>query len=133
MIRQEQQWGLSQVHGVTSCAAPAYIQSGISSVRNVRWPAALGKGGAVTRKKKQYAKYPLVHRDAIPGLKRLLVEPLVKKGEEGIQDVLQTMKDYKLTPADRIAILGKTTKTGINPKVKRAFTLACKNESFAFM
>jgi replication factor C subunit 1 len=77
-----------------------------------------------------------VGMDYLSVLKLMLSKPLIKKGNDGIEDVLKIMNEYNLTREDFDTILELSTWPGdkdpmslIESKVKAAFTRAYNKES----
>ncbi len=77
-----------------------------------------------------------VGMDYLSVLKEMLSKPLIKRGSDGIEDVLNIMNEYNLTRDDFDTILELSTWPGskdpmamIDSKVKAAFTRAYNKES----
>ena len=77
-----------------------------------------------------------VGMDYLSVLKSMLSKPLIKRGSDGIDDVLKIMNEYNLTRDDFDTILELSTWPGekdpmslIESKVKAAFTRAYNKES----
>jgi replication factor C subunit 1 len=77
-----------------------------------------------------------VGMDYLSVLKLMLSKPLIKRGNDGIEDVLKIMNEYNLTRDDFDTILELSTWPGdkdpmslIDSKVKAAFTRAYNKES----
>ena len=133
-----QQWSLMPVHGMMSTVTPAYYTHGMGGGFPV-FPAWLGKNSSQGKLGRLLGEVQIrmrlrisgdrkeVRQAYIPTLFPRLVEPLIKKGEDGIAEVIELMDDYYLTKEDWDAILElgfnqEAVLKQIPTKVKAAFT-----------
>jgi replication factor C subunit 1 len=110
-LMQGQEWGLLPFLGMVSTVIPCALLRGRAG--KVDFPEWLGKNSTAS-KEKRLLKEIQIHMNAktagagkadilldyIPSLAVPLLRPLQEKGKEGIDEVLQVMKEYGLTKDD---------------------------------
>ncbi|PWY98183.1 DNA replication factor C, large subunit [Testicularia cyperi] len=119
----EQHWSLMPLHAIASSVRPcSYIYGGTEG-GFPSFPAWLGQNSKQQRLSRAVvdlqAKMRLVcsgsrhdlRQHYLPSMWSLLIDPLVKRGAEGVEDVIELMDDYYLGMEDREAIL----ELGIDP------------------
>ncbi len=133
-----QQWSLMPVHGMLSTVLPAYYTHGSGSGYPM-FPAWLGKNSSQGKLGRLLGEVQIrmrlkisgdrkeIRQAYIPTLFPRLVEPLIEKGEDGIEEVIELMDEYFLTKEDWDAILElgfnqEAILKQIPAKVKSAFT-----------
>jgi len=145
-IRTNNNWSLLTTQAVFATVIPGEKLSG--SIGLPAFPGWFGKNskqGRVDRILQELQKHMRLHISAnkigvgmeyLSVLKRMLSDPLVKKGTEGISEVIKIMNEYCLTRDDFDTILELSTWPGqkdpstmIDSKVKAAFTRAYNKES----
>jgi replication factor C subunit 1 len=108
-IHQDNEWSLLPLYGLFSSILPGYFcSSGVAFPRFSEW---FGRNSTQKRKerllrelKQAMSQYPSASDSqdlishGIPLLFRLLLEPLETLGKDAVDDVLETMYEYSLTP-----------------------------------
>lgn len=145
-IRTYNNWSLLTTQSVFATVVPGDKISG--SIGLPAFPGWFGKNskqGRVDRILQELQKHMRLHISAnkigvgmeyLSVLKRMLSDPLIKKGTDGINDVIKIMNEYCLTRDDFDTILELGTWPGqkdpmtlIDSKVKASFTRAYNKES----
>ena len=145
-IRTNNNWSLLTTQAVFATVVPGEKLSG--SMGLAAFPGWFGKNSKqsrVDRILQELQKHMRLHISAnkigvgmeyLSVLKRMLSVPLIKKGSDGINEVIKIMSDYCLTRDDFDTILElgtwpgqKDPSTMIDSKVKAAFTRAYNKES----
>lgn len=140
VLRSRQDYSLMPIHAALSSIAPAYIMAG--GVRGMKFPQWLGKNSTRNKNKRQIADLrshislrvstssSALNLDYVPLLRHRVVQPLVDRGKNGIDDVIDTMQEYQLARDDWDVLneLGSAFATRPPPNpvtaVKAAFTRA---------
>ena len=113
-IVKEQQWGLAPLHGALSCIGPGFMMQG--NVPRLQFPGWLGRNSTCTKRQRllrELAGHMQTHISAskeevrqsyIPALRPPLLRPLLKRGGDGAEEVLEMLDIYDLTKEDFDAI-----------------------------
>ncbi|EPQ30116.1 uncharacterized protein PFL1_02233 [Pseudozyma flocculosa PF-1] len=138
----EQHWSLMPLHAIASTVRPCSYTYGGTEGGFPSFPSWLGQNSKQQRLSRAVvdlqARMRLscsgsrhdVRQHYLPTMWPMLIEPLVERGSEGIEDVIQVMDDYYLGIEDREAILelgvepnnAETVIKGIPSAVKAGFT-----------
>lgn len=146
LLRTNNNWSLLPTQAVFTTLIPGEKLAG--TIGLPAFPAWFGKNskqGRVDRILQELQKHMRLHisankigvgLDYLPVLKSLLSKPLIKKGSDGIDQVIKIMNEYFLTREDFDTILELSTWPGqkdpmslIDSKVKAAFTRTYNKES----
>ncbi len=140
-IRKNSRWDLLTEHAFMSCIIPSYSVQG--TIGSSTFPSWLGKRSTETKNhrllKELQAHMRLasggattedVNLDYVPNLARRLTEPLAKKGNDGIQEVISLMDSYELSreDCDSVMDLWGLPPPLIASAVKSAFTKKYNSE-----
>jgi replication factor C subunit 1 len=145
-IRTYNNWSLLSAQAVFATVIPGNkLSGGIGLPAFPGWFGKNSKQGRVDRILQELQKHMRLHISAnkigvgmeyLSVLKKMLSDPLIKKGSDGINDVIKIMNDYCLTRDDFDTILELGTWPGqkdpmslIDSKVKAAFTRTYNKES----
>ncbi|CAG8492742.1 13931_t:CDS:10 [Dentiscutata heterogama] len=134
------QWTLMPVQGMFSCVIPTYhVHGSNTSGARYAFPSFLGQTSK-TNKYKRILREVQIHmrlkisgdkneirQSYLPALFTALSQPLIKKGSEGIAEVIELMDQYYLSKDDWDAIMelsfgGDKILKDIDKSVKTAFT-----------
>ena len=146
LLRTNNNWSLLPTQAVFTTLIPGEKLSGtIGLPAFPSWFGKNSKQGRVDRILQELQKHMRLHisankigvgLDYLPVLKNLLSKPLIKKGNDGIEQVMNIMNEYFLTREDFDTILELATWPGqkdpaslIDSKVKAAFTRTYNKES----
>lgn len=146
LLRTNNNWSLLPTQGIFATVVPGESLRG--SMGMSAFPGWFGKNSKMNRvdrilqelqkhmRIKISANKIGVGMDYLSVLKVMLTKPLIKRGADGIQDVLNIMNEYNLTRDDFDTILELSTWPGqkdlqsmIDSKVKASFTRAYNKES----
>ncbi|OQV24394.1 Replication factor C subunit 1 [Hypsibius exemplaris] len=127
-IRSKQQWSLLPIHAVFSAVLPGNFMQG-SLQKQIEFPVWLGKN-STTNKNKRLIEELRAHMhlrincnvtglnlDYLPVMRRALTIPL-KKGEDGIEEVVNFVNSYDLLREDMEPIMDVTTWEGMKDPLK---------------
>ncbi|PWN47197.1 DNA replication factor C, large subunit [Violaceomyces palustris] len=113
----QQHWSLMPLHGIASTVRPCSYTYGPNMNGFPSFPSWLGQNSKQTRLSRAVVDIQTrmrlscsgsrhdVRQHYLPAMFPLMVEPLIKDGSDGIEDVISFMDDYYLTIEDRDAIL----------------------------
>jgi len=146
LIRTNNNWALLPTQSVFATVIPGESLHG--SIGLPAFPSWFGKNskqGRVDRILQELQKHMRMHisankigvgLDYLSVLKNMLSQPLIRKGADGIDQVIRVMNEYSLTRDDFDTILelstwpgGKDPMTLIDSKVKAAFTRAFNKQA----
>ena len=137
-IFSQQDYGLLPVYGAVSCVAPAQALRAYPLSGSIDFPKYLGNNSSTTKKwrlLKELHTHMSSHvsatkvelgLDYLPVLSGILSTPMVKSGNEGIQEVMDVMESYSLTRSDWENVFDllklNTHKEKIPSSVRASFT-----------
>ncbi|UPR05161.1 subunit 1 of replication factor C [Chloropicon primus] len=112
VVRGQGEWGIMPYQGVMGAVYPATYVRGQREVMNLypnepnmtRFSAWLGKNSSQSKVQRELREVGLPS-DYLPLVQRRLSQPLLDKGKEGIDEVVEFMKTYGLVKEDKDAIL----------------------------
>lgn len=146
LLRTNNNWSLLPTQAIFTTLLPGdRIQGGIGLPAFPSWFGKNSKQGRVDRILQELQKHMRLHisankigvgLDYLPVLKTLLSKPLIKKGTEGIEQVIKIMNEYYLTRDDFDTIIELATWPGqkdimsqLDSKVKASFTRTYNKEA----
>ncbi|XP_075145168.1 replication factor C subunit 1-like [Haematobia irritans] len=149
-IRSSSAWALLPTQAVFSSVMPGEYMSGYFTGQ-INFPGWLGKNSRATKRSrlaqelhdhtriKTSGSRLSIRLDYAPFLLNKIVKPLVEKGLEGVEESLETLKEYHLLREDIESLIELTSWPGkkspmdaVDGKVKAALTRAYNKEVLAY-